>query len=129
MGYDLHITRRDDWSDEGSDITAEEWLQYVRSDPELKITGTNGPCHAVWSGRSEHSEPWLDWASGQIYTKNPDSPLIDKMISIAEQLGATVQGDDGEIYDEKSSDSHAVPLSQSLPPTPKKGFWGRLFGR
>ncbi len=129
MGYDLHITRREDWSDEGFDITAEEWVQYVHKDPELKIKGVNGPCYAVWSGQSEHSEPWLDWANGQIYAKNPDSPLIDKMIAIAKQLGATVQGDDGEIYDEKSSESSAPRPLQSPPSTPKKGFWGRLFGR
>lgn len=106
MGYDFHITRRNDWADEGNDITAEEWLAYIRSDPELTLTGTNGPYYAVWSGASQHSEPWLDWSRGQVYTKNPDSPLIDKMIAIAHNLSGTVQGDDGEVYDETAQRQH-----------------------
>ncbi len=102
MGYDFHITRRKKWADDGDDITAEEWRAYVRTDTELTLTETAGPNYAVWRGPSEHSEPWLDWSSGQIFTKNPDAPLIDKMIAIAETLDATVQGDDGEIYDERA---------------------------
>ena len=42
---------------------------------------------------------WLDWSDGQIYTKNPDAPLIEKVFAIARQFGATVQGDDGEVYE------------------------------
>ena len=43
-------------------------------------------------------EPWLDWHDGAIYSKNADPALIDKMVAIARQLHARVQGDDGEIY-------------------------------
>ena len=35
---------------------------------------------------------------GDIETKNPDAPVIQKMILIAESLNARVQGDDGEVY-------------------------------
>jgi len=38
MGYDLHITRRDDWSDQGHDITSDEWLKLIAADPELTLT-------------------------------------------------------------------------------------------
>jgi hypothetical protein len=41
----------------------------------------------------------LDWSNGQIYTKNPDTALIDKMVMVAREFDATVQGDDGEIYE------------------------------
>jgi hypothetical protein len=51
-----------------------------------------------WSGKSKLNEPWLNWHDGNIETKNPDEALIDKMVAIARELGATVQGDDGEIY-------------------------------
>ena len=98
MGYDLHITRRRYWPDEGSDITADEWLAYVRRDSELRLQPENGPHYAVWSGPSELSDPWLNWSSGEIYTKHPDPALIDKMVAIARELRATVQGDDGELY-------------------------------
>jgi hypothetical protein len=35
---------------------------------------------------------------GAIYSKNPDVPIIAKMLQIAERLGAHVRGDDNEIY-------------------------------
>jgi len=129
MGYDFHITRRSDWADEGNDITAEEWLAYVRDDAGLTLSGTGGPYYAVWRGPSGHSEPWLDWSHGRIYTKNPDSPLIDKMIEIAERLGATVQGDDGEIYDRKARGQHVGHAPCQPPMTFRQkiaGWFSRL---
>ena len=98
MGYDLHITRRKDWSGTGRDIRAEEWLAYVKADPELSLSPKDGPYFARWSGKSKYPGPWLDWHRGTVYTKNPDEPLVDKMVAIAHELRAHVQGDDGEIY-------------------------------
>jgi hypothetical protein len=101
MGYYLHITRKSDWwDDEGPDITSDEWLRVVDEDPELRLAGYNGAYFAIWSGPLEYADPWLDWSRGQIDTKNPDPPLIRKMLQIASRLGAKVQGDDGEVYDE-----------------------------
>jgi len=94
MGYDIHITRRKFWADKGDDITAEEWLKYVHRDPELGLRPESGKCFAAWSGGS-----WLDWSEGVIYTKNPNDALVAKMVAIAKQFDATVQGDDSEIYD------------------------------
>lgn len=99
MGYDLHITRRADWSGTGDDITAEEWLAYVRRDPELALSGTNGPHFAIWKRAGVNEESWFDWSDGQIFAKNPPPALVDKMIAIARAFGAAVQGDDGEIYE------------------------------
>jgi hypothetical protein len=42
----------------------------------------------------------LDWEEGQIVVKNPDEILLKKMREIARVLGARVQGDDCEYYDE-----------------------------
>lgn len=39
MGYDLHITRKAQWRDEGEDIPASEWQAVVAMDSSLKITG------------------------------------------------------------------------------------------
>jgi hypothetical protein len=103
VGYDLHITRRKQWSATGHDISAEEWLAYVERDGELRLRPEDGPHVAIWSGPSELDDPWLDWSDGQIETKNPDPALIDKMVTIARAFGATVQGDDGEIYDSGAS--------------------------
>lgn len=96
MGYDLHITRRKHWPDKGNDISAEEWLSIVNQDQELTLKLENGPYFVEWTKSSDNS--WLDWLDGQIYAKNPSEKLIDKMVSIAEQLSASVQGDDGERY-------------------------------
>jgi hypothetical protein len=98
MGYDLHITRRTNWSHNGDDISLEEWLEIIKNDPELKLDTANGPYFALWSGKSTLQDPWLDWFDGQIQTKNPDGALINKMVIIANKLGARFQGDDGEFY-------------------------------
>jgi len=98
MGYDLHITRRRRWTDEGQDIAAEEWLACVHADPELRLVPGNGPCFAEWSGAAEPG--WLDWSHGCVFTTHPDAALIGKMVAIAGRLGAHVQGDDGECYEE-----------------------------
>ena len=38
MGYDLHVTRADDWTEsESSPITLNEWLAYVEEDPEMRL--------------------------------------------------------------------------------------------
>lgn len=99
MGYDVHITRAQHWSEnDGHWITTEEWLDVVRNDPELSLDGNNGPYFANWNSQSTLDDPWLDWFDGNIYTKNPDDSVVDKMIAIARRLGARVQGDDGEVY-------------------------------
>lgn len=99
MGYDVYITRAKSWAlNTNNPIPAEEWLAYVQKDPELSVSQDGGPYFAKWNGKSKLNEPWLDWHDGNIKTKNPDEALIDKMAAIARELGATVQGDDGEIY-------------------------------
>ena len=99
MGYDYHITRAADWADsDAQPITVAEWLSLVKADDTLTITGIQGDHFAVWHGDSRQEEPWLDWENGRIFTKNADAPLLEKMVALASQLNARVQGDDGEIY-------------------------------
>ncbi|MEO0588258.1 MAG: ferredoxin [Planctomycetota bacterium] len=102
MGYDIHITRGRDWANSFDDpdakISASEWLEYVDADPELSLAGYNGDHFALWSGESEHDDPWFDWVDGVIYTKNPDEPLIDKAVAIAHALGGRVIGEEDEVY-------------------------------
>jgi hypothetical protein len=131
MGYDVHITRAPDWSDsESAPITLDEWLAYVASDPEMRLAGLaearspkgeviriEGKGLSVWvawpgEGRGE-GHAWMDHRGGRIVAKNPDSAVLTKMCSIAEQLGARVQGDEGEI----------------IPSPPVLRGWKRLFGR
>ena len=37
MGYDLHITRRDDWWEDGKNIPEADWRALVESDPTLTL--------------------------------------------------------------------------------------------
>ncbi len=99
MGYGLHITRKKDWADpNGPQISSDEWLAYIATDPQLQLD-PNFRGHAVrLLVESEHMEPLLEWFHGDIYTKNPDEPIVKKMLEIAKALRARVQGDDGEFY-------------------------------
>ncbi|WP_327072233.1 hypothetical protein OG196_01125 [Kitasatospora purpeofusca] len=108
MGYDLHITRRENWWDEeGGDIGTAEWEAAVAADPDLVMV----PMPEGWQGSAEwvaetvprkeeeaRSEP-LWWRTGRIAAKNPSDALVAKMCQLAKVLDARVQGDDGEYYD------------------------------
>jgi hypothetical protein len=113
MGYELHITRAPKWyyENEGHWISAEEWLEYVERDPELRLAGYNGKYFALWSGKSEYPDPWLDWCQGNIDSKSPDDAIIDKMVAVAKELGAKVQGDDGEVYTGGGNENFLPPPS------------------
>ena len=115
MGYDLHITRRDQWSDdekEGKGISLKEWLDYIDNDPDLeisdgyriKVPGSEtesqvAPGFCEWIAHPSNERPWFDYYRGNISTKNPDEDTIKKMLSISKTLRAKVQGDDGETYE------------------------------
>ena len=74
MGYEIHITRAEEWFDnEESQIPRAEWL-------------------AV-------GDSWFDWFEGNLDTKNPDHATLAKALALAGVLAARVQGDDGERYE------------------------------
>jgi hypothetical protein len=135
MGYELHITRRENWIDEDVSkmITLEEWKNYIANDSEMRLDGyaeattSNGEsvnCSseglAVWMGYSKNhidgNYAWFDYNSGNIDVKNPDPEIIGKMLQIALKLEATVQGDDGEMYGRNTHE----PASQSSSSSPEK---------
>ena len=116
MGYDVHITRATRWSDSNdSPITMEEWLEYVRQDPEMRLDGPpevttpdgyilrmESEGLGVWTGHSGYERDgnvaWLHYYKGRISVKNPDDETLKKMKSVAETLAANVIGDEGETY-------------------------------
>jgi hypothetical protein len=103
MGYELHITRRDEWhSSDGPEISEAEWRGYVERDPELKFAGYNEPNFACFADDSDG--PWLDWVDGNVDTKGPSSRMLRKMLQVAKALQAKIQGDDLEEYFEGSPD-------------------------
>jgi hypothetical protein len=101
MSYYVTITRKKYWPmPDGPVITADEWLSYVATDPQLKpISGSN--THRVNVDIPPgYSSRELSWSSlsGCILTNKPDAGMLAKMLQIASALGGKVQGEDGEIY-------------------------------
>lgn len=117
MGYELHITRQENWFDEedSNQISFDEWIKILDEDKEMRLdnlaeatnangesisVGSEGLC--VWTKYSGNgmngNYAWFDYHRGNIDCKNPDNEIIRKMLDIAERLNAKVQGDEGEIY-------------------------------
>src|SRR4051812_18096780 len=83
MGYDVHVTRKREWSDaDGPQIEAEEWKKLRVAQPEL--------------------DELIRYDGGELIAKNPDAALIKRLVVLAADLGAKVQGDDGEVYTAQS---------------------------
>ena len=103
MGYDFHITRKDHWADdEGPSISLDEWTEYARRNSNLSLDPDNpGPENWIVAA---YGRAWSLWweETGEIVVKNPDPPMIEKLVAIANALGARVLGDDGELYGEGS---------------------------
>ncbi len=130
MGYDLHITRKNEWYNEETDqnILLLEWKDYLAADLEMRLDDnvaagilknnvllSNSNGWAVWLMYSangvDNNYAWFDYQNGNIVVKNPDREILNKMLEIAEKLKARVQGDDGEIY--TFIDNNGIPFTPS----------------
>lgn len=139
MGYDLHITRRENWFDDDTEISIEEWLTVVHNDPELRLDGfaeaetptgekirieDEGLC--VWTAYSRHgvngNMAWLWHSRGNVMAKNPDVEIRQKMWCIADKLGARIQGDEGEWYGPDGQMLPQVEQENGLP-APSRPWW------
>ena len=132
MGVEFHITRAEFWAqNDGKEITSEEWLAYVASDSEFRLSPENGKHFALWSGNSKYEEPWLDWFQGNVQTKWPDTALYRKMLRVATALQAKIQDDDGNVYRTESDWEFDPSMhSASAPSTKSPASWlKRLFRR
>jgi hypothetical protein len=98
-GYDVHITRKAQWSDDtGPRITIGEWLDYVKSDPEVKRDPLNSANDFIVTSSSESFPMWFEPSLGELRMKDPSDKALSKLIEIAKKMHARLQGDDGEIY-------------------------------
>jgi hypothetical protein len=140
VGYDVHITRAEDWlQSNDAPITLTEWKDYIQSDPEMRLdsyaeasTQTGETIRyesqglGVWTAYSGHeidgNMAWFGFCDGRIVVKNPDEEILRKMCAIAAKLGARVQGDDREFYEQSDFDT-PDSVCDSQP------WWKRLFGR
>jgi hypothetical protein len=137
MGYNVHITRADQWFDSESDpITFEEWIAYIDTDPEMQLDNKaevstpegstlryENQGLAVWTRYSgngvDGNMAWFDYREGRIVVKNPDDEILRKMCVIASKMGAKVQGDESEFYGEGGQSQQPV---RDIRP-----WWKRLF--
>jgi hypothetical protein len=144
MGYTIAIFRQDDWDnpEEESNISFEEWSNYIDTDEELErpaessLTDDNrehylqNPGYCEWNNHSSYKEPfarpWFEYSQGEIVSKYVDDESLLKMIEIADRLNAKVRGQDGEIYEE--DDAMKLKTTQtwapaSSVPAPNKPWW------
>ncbi len=113
MGYDIHITRRAHWSDEGEpEITLGEWRGVVKSDPELEALPPTSENPLTVMMLSPHKERqaarYFHYCSGQIFVKKPCKAVLLKMLAIARTLNARVVGDEDEVYAEDGTPSSST---------------------
>lgn len=135
MGYELHIHRGEDWSElsEQEGVSLAEWHGYVEeaddfrmddaaeaSTPDGAVIRIESPGIAVWTGHPEGVVAWFSFDDDQIVVKSPDEAMIVRAREIARALGARVQGDDGEFYDESG------PEPPAEEPRGRRDWLGRL---
>lgn len=105
VGYDIHITRTDEWFEsEASPIGVEQCMAVIEQDPDLRLAGDSAfdsGLYFEWTGHPHRIESF-ELSGGRISIKNPDNPTLAKMLDLAERLQAKVVGDDGESYDRQS---------------------------
>lgn len=116
MGYNIYITRREDWfTEDGPEISLQEWTDLVHSDKEMRLDGyaeaatadgdvlrVNDQSMAVWLEYSQHgvdgNMAWIWHHQGNIVAKNPDEEIRRKMWRLAQAVSAKVQGEESELY-------------------------------
>jgi hypothetical protein len=96
VGYELHITRADDWTaSEDSPITEAEWQAAADADPRIEVF--DGNSEPTWKSVDG---PSMYWFEGQVTVKGVQTEAeIGEIAAFAANLGARLQGDDGETYD------------------------------
>ena len=113
MGYEIFITRRENWSDEGGpEITFTEWLSYLSIDPSLERDAPFDSSRSMRTHQESTHVIWTDWPNksdghearfwlenGNIVASDTDEEIRRKLFVIAHVLEGKVQGTDGETYD------------------------------
>lgn len=112
MSIYVYITRRSSPDDESGDaISRTEWHGVVADAidfrvpfrSELALAPWSGGLDAdarVWTGHPGVSAWPFEWRDGQIEVKNPDDATLARMRAVALQLGARVQSEAGEVFDQ-----------------------------
>ncbi|MEM1298286.1 MAG: hypothetical protein AAGH68_03325 [Pseudomonadota bacterium] len=133
MGYDIHITRRASWADDGDGISLEEWETFALTQPDIMFPPVRAADGTVLFDSSLPGDVLLQlpsgeicplfWSEGNTSSTNPSGQVITRMHAIAMALDARVLGDDDEVY---GADGRR---SQTEPNVRQRGFLSRWLSR
>jgi hypothetical protein len=99
MGYNIHITRRPDWSDRTDKIAYEEWRRVAEADPDFEVCGSSGDRPLYTLRVPADPTFYYSDAFGDVLIRGAYGlPVWLKIIEVARKLGAVVRGDEGESY-------------------------------
>ncbi len=103
MGYHLHITRSENWSDSDRKIGRDEWQRIVEADHDLKLYDDSeadslDPVYKLEIPGLDNAF-FYDESTGTIDVgRGYFEDVLWKVLEIAAKLGAVVQGDEREYY-------------------------------
>lgn len=130
MGYEVHVTRKAHWSDEdGARISAAEWASLLDGDPlepadADRMTGW-------WTRHSggKQDAPILLFSDGNIDAAPHDEETALFLLGLATELGAGLQGDEGEPWTTATIAATYANLDEAAPPPAAPlGAWLLLAG-
>ena len=106
MSTYIYVTRRaDPLDDDGSQITRDEWLQLIASDPDLtpedppdRFPGYKDAIYAAWKNYPGGYPAWFVWFKGNIEIKGLDDDLLRKLRAFATALNARIVSEEGEEF-------------------------------
>jgi hypothetical protein len=109
MSYNLFVTYKDHWSDEtGKQISHKKFVDYVEANPKdvTFYLDDEDKNVAIFMTEGSDDEWFLKWENGNI---RADMRIVPKevalwMIDFAEEIGAKLTGEDGEVYTREDVD-------------------------
>ncbi len=113
MSYNLFVTYKNHWSDDtGKKISHKKFVNYVESNPKDVTFYLNDDDKnvAIFMTEDSDDEWFLKWEDGII---RADMRIVPKevalwMIDFAEEIGAKLTGEDGEVYAREDVDKMAT---------------------
>ena len=142
MGYSLYIHRRENWFDEGEDlsISYDEWNALAAADEALDVVGFSENLHTNIIHESfEMIDPIgnkvvFHWSAGAIEIEGASEASVPKIFRSISKLDAKLQGDDGEFYREDGTSFYPEVTEADVSPSPihrqkPRSFFSKLLKR
>ncbi len=115
MGYDLHITRADCWTDHAVyPISLAEWIAVVDAEPGMAVHDTGGVYPSFTYTTADGQCLALNWRDGLVtlWGSGWRIETAAQLAVVAQKLGARVVGDEDEEY---HADGSYTPWTEPRP--------------